>query len=465
MRDQADERLLAPAYGRRFIIMSFLVATFNFADRSVFAVSAQAIKSDLALTDFQLGILQGLAFAVLYALLGVPIGRLAERVSRVKIITASIVFWSGMTMACAAAGSFAQMMLCRIGVGMGEAGSQPATSSLVGDLFARNRRASVMGLILLGSPIGTFVGASVGGWVAGQWGWRAAFVAMGLPGLLIGVLVLLLLREPRRGLADGLGAEPRPAPDFRAFLKVMRTKPALVCVIAGGALAGFGMSSISQFLAVYLARAYDLPARTAGTLYGTISALALGSGLLIGSFGTDWLARRGDGRWPAWGAAIGLFIAPFAYWIALNAATPLTGTVLLIIAGCFLLLYYGPTTGMIQNLLEPRMRATGAAVFGMFYTLVGYGGGPTFVGWMSDRFATTAFGSADYLTRCPAAKPGAALAAGATDALHHACAMAAASGLRSALMAAVCVFFIAGTLFLVAARTLRQDYYIADAPA
>ncbi|MBO9581453.1 MAG: MFS transporter [Sphingobium sp.] len=461
MRTGDDERMLSAGYSRTFIIMSFLVATFNFADRSVFAVTAQQIKVDLNLTDFQLGLLQGLAFALLYALLGVPIGRLAERISRVRIVATAILFWSGMTVACSAAGNFMQLMLCRVGVGMGEAGSQPATSSLVSDLFPRHRRASVMGLILLGSPIGTFIGASVGGAVAGMWGWRAAFIAMGLPGVLIGLLVLVLLREPRRGLADNMPPTRTPAPDFSAFLKVLTSKPALMFVIAGGALAGFGMSSISQFLAVFLARVYDLPARSAGALYGTISALALGSGLLIGSFGTDWLARRGDGRWPAWGAAIGLFIAPFSYWIAFNAATPWLGTVLLIVSGCFLLLYYGPTVGMIQNLLEPRMRATGAAVFGMLYTLVGYGGGPTFVGWMSDRFAASAFQGGDYLTQCQATAHGARV----VDALHQACAAAAAAGVRSALMSAVCVFFVAGTMFLFAARTLRRDFYSAEPAA
>jgi MFS family permease len=199
MRTGDDERMLSTGYRRTFITMSFLVATFNFADRSVFAVTAQQIKVDLQLTDFQLGILQGLAFALLYAVLGVPIGRLAERMSRVRIITAAILFWSTMTMACSAVGNFAQMMLCRVGVGMGEAGSQPATSSLVGDLFPRERRASVMGLILLGSPIGTFIGASVGGAVTGMWGWRAAFIVMGLPGVVIGLLFILLMREPRRG--------------------------------------------------------------------------------------------------------------------------------------------------------------------------------------------------------------------------------------------------------------------------
>jgi hypothetical protein len=232
-------------------------------------------------------------------------------------------------------------------------------------------------------------------------------------------------------------------------------------VLAGGALAGFGMSSISQFLAVFLTRVYDLPARSAGTLYGTISALALGSGLLIGSFGTDWLARRGDGRWPAWGAAIGLLIAPFSYWIAFSAPSAKSGTVLLIVSGCFLLLYYGPTIGMIQNLLEPRMRATGAAVFGMLYTLVGYGGGPTFVGWMSDRVAAASFPAGDYLARCQGVKT----ALRASGGLDQACAAAAATGVKSALMSAVCVFFVAAAMFLLAARTLRRDYYVAERAA
>jgi hypothetical protein len=294
--------------------------------------------------------------------------------------------------------------------------------------------------------------------VASHWGWRAAFVVMGLPGLIVGLLALLVLREPRRGLADGLPPSPKPAPNFRAFLKVMANKPALLFVLAGGALAGFGMSSISQFLAVFLARVYDLPARSAGALYGTISAIALGCGLLIGSFGTDWLARRGDGRWPAWGAAIGLFIAPFCYWIAFSATSPVAGTILLTLSGCFLLIYYGPTTAMIQNLLEPRMRATGAAVFGMLYTLVGYGLGPTFVGWISDRYASASFSGGTYLVACRGMK--ASLQPGSP--LHQACASAAAIGVKSALMTAVCVFFFAGTLFLVAARTLRQDYYVPE---
>ncbi|MBO9696835.1 MAG: MFS transporter [Sphingopyxis sp.] len=458
MRDDEDERLLSPAYRRTFIGMSFTVAVFNFADRSVLAVLAQPIQRDLHLTDFQLGILQGVAFALLYAILGLPIGRLAERVSRVRIIAAAITFWSLMTAACGMAGSFVHLLLCRVGVGMGEAGAQPATSSLVSDHFPRERRASAMSLIMLGTPVGTFLGAAVGGWVAAGWGWRAAFLALGIPGMIVGLIVLLVLREPRRGLADGASRGPMPIPDFGAFLRVVARKRGLLFVITGGALAGFGMTAISQFLAVYLGRIYQLPVQQAGALYGTISAIALASGLLIGSFGTDWLSRRGDRRWPAWGSAIGLGVAPLLYWVAFNIDSILWGSVMLCLSGASLLLFYGPTLGMIQNLLEPRMRATGAALFGILYTIFGSGLGPVAVGWMSDRFAGSVFAGGNYLEQCHGGK--AALAAARN--LADPCAVAATHGIKTALMVAVCVFFLAAICFLVASITLREDFYVVD---
>lgn len=454
----AQSRLLSTGYRGLFVLMCFLVAVFNFADRAVFAVLAQQLKLDLGLSDFQLGLLQGLAFALLYAFLGLPIGRLAERSSRIRIIAVSLAFWSVMTAACGMITSFTQLLLCRVGVGMGEAGSQPATSSLVGDHFPRERRASIMALIMLGSPLGTLMGAVVGGWVASRWGWRMAFFALGVPGVVLAGLVLVLLREPSRGLVDGLPAHGIPLPDLRAFVRVVMRKRALFLVILGGALAGFGMTSISQFLAVYLARTYHLQVAQAASLYGTISALALTTGLLMGSFGTDWLASRGDPRWPAWGAAAGLFTAPFLYWIAFNAQSVVSGSILLTVAGVALLIYYGPTLGMIQNMLEPRMRATGAALFAILYTIFGYGLGPTTVGWLSDRFAAADYATGNYLTACHGSNAALRRAASATDA----CAVAAMHGVRSALMVAVSVLFVASILYLLASRSLARDYYRAD---
>jgi len=453
MKD-TDERLLSPRYQRTFVGVLTLIAMFNFADRAVFAALAQQIKVDLGLTDFQLGILQGLAFAVLYAALGLPIGRLAERISRTRILAAAITLWSAATIACGLITGFVQLALCRVGVGVGEAGAQPATASLVGDHFASDRRASVMALIMLGSPIGTFLGASIGSWIAGIWGWRSAFLALGIPGMLLGLLIVWLLREPRRGMADNLAAATTPPPDFGAFLKVMLRKRGLLLVILGGSLAGFGMTSISQFLAVFLIRVYRLPVAYGGTLYGAISGVSLAVGLLVGSFGTDWLARRGDKRWPAWGAAAGLLFAPPVYWVAFSVHSPVLGSALLMIAGSVLLLYYGPTQGLIQNMLEPRMRATGTALFSILYTIFGYGLGPTFVGWLSDRFAAGHYaGPGNYLALCHGTKV--ALRGGVPDA----CAAAASYGVKSALMTSVDVFFVAALCFLIASRTLRGDYY------
>jgi hypothetical protein len=277
---------------------------------------------------------------------------------------------------------------------------------------------------------------------------------------MIGILVLVVLREPRRGLVDNMPRQASPPPNFRAFLREVGRKQGLLFVIIGGSLAGFGMTSISQFLAVYVARMYELPVQQAGTLYGAISGISLGIGLLAGSFGTDWLASRGDARWPAWGAAAGLFVAPMLYWTAFSVTSMWIGSALLTISGAALLLFYGPTQGMIQNMLEPRMRATGAALFSILYTIFGYGMGPTFVGWLSDRYAAASYTGANYFEQCHGGAK-AALARAAADP----CAEAATYGIRSALMSAVLVFFVAALCYLMAARTMRNDFYVAEPDA
>jgi predicted MFS family arabinose efflux permease len=456
-REPGQARLLTPAYRRLFVGTMFLVCFFNFADRAVFSVLAQTIKADLRLTDFQLGLLQGLAFALLYAAVGLPIGRLAERISRLRIIALATAIWSAATVASGMAAGFVQLMLARLAVGMGEAGFTPTTASLVSDLVPRQRRASTMALIMLGTPAGLFLGSVVAGWVAAHHGWRAAFLVLGIPGLIVAGLVLLLLREPDRGLAEGAPPEKRPAPPFRDFLRILKCNRSLRLIIAAGGLAGFGMTSISQFLAVFLARVHGMKVGEAAAYYGSISGLSLAIGLLVGSFGTDFLSRR-DLRWPAWGAAIGLGLAPFLYWLAFAAESRLAASVLLVLAGSTLLLFFGPTTAMIQNLLQPRMRATGAALYMMIYTMIGAGLGPTFVGFVSDRLAARAF-AGDYATACPGGLP----PAGAVPALARACADASAAGVQQALTAAVCVFFVAAFLFLLVARSLRADLYDSEA--
>lgn len=451
MSTPAQEPVGAPPHRTRMMVfMLFLVCSLNFADRAVFSALAQTIKADLHLSDLQLGLLQGLVFALLYALVGLPIGLLAERFSRKRIVAAATAIWSAATLGTGFAGSFAQLAANRLIVGMGEAGFTPCAASMVGDVTPRNKRASTMSLVLLGTPVGIFAGATLAGLIAASWGWRAAFVAFGIPGLIIAALFLLVVQEPRRGMIDNKGGAQEPAPPIRTFLATVAGNRPLVWVIAGGSLAGFGMTSISQFLAVFLARSHGLGIREAAAAFGSVSGISIAFGLLVGSFGTDYLSRR-DPRWPAWGAAIGLICAPPLYLAAFHAGSLTMAIALLLVAGSFLLMFFGPTAGMIQNLLPPRMRASGVALYTLLYTLIGSGLGPVFVGGMSDVFAGQSY-PGDYLTDCPhGLAPAGALAERAA-----ACAAASASGLQMALSLAVLSFFVAAGCFLLAAPGLKR---------
>ena len=451
----AGSPLLAPSYRRLLVVSMLVICTFNFADRAVFSVLVQPIKADLKLTDFQIGILQGLSFAILYALLGLPIGRLAEYYNRVRIVAIATAIWSVMTVATGISQNFIQLMFSRVGVGMGEAGFVAPTSSLVADHFPANRRASIMALVMLGTPVGIFMGSLVAGWVADQWHWRVAFWALGIPGVVSAFLLTVVLREPPRGLADGIPPTQDPPPDFMTFLRVVISKRSMLCMILAGGTAGFGMNAIGQFLAVYLARVLEMSIREAGAFYGTISGLSLGLGLLVGSFGTDWLAKY-DRRWPAWGSAIGLVLAPLIYYLAFGTRDRLLASILLTTAGSLLLFYYAPTIAMIQNMLEPRMRASGVALFTMLFTIFGAGMGPTFVGFMSDHFAKTAFTGGVFFELCP----GGLAPDGALPALASACDAASAQGLQQALYLAVSVLFVSALIYYLGSRSMLRDLYV-----
>ena len=454
-----EQRLLSPGYRGLFLFSMFFVCCFNFADRAVFAVLAQTIKVELRLTDLQIGLVQGLSFALLYASLGIPFGRLAERASRLKIVACATAIWSAATALCGVAQNFGQLMVARFGVGMGEAGFMPPTSSLVADHFPARRRASAMSLIMLGTPAGSFLGSVIAGWVAYEYSWRHAFYALGVPGIAAALLVYLVLREPPRGLVDNVPKSQAPPPNFKAFMRVVLERRALRYLIIGGAFAGFAMTSISSFLNVFIQRMHQLPVREAGALYGTISGVSIAVGLLIGAFTSDWLAQK-DKRWSAWIATVGLLIAPFVYFVAFRLESVTAAAVVLTAAAAVLLLFYGPTLGMIQNLLEPKMRATGIALFTTLYTLFGAGLGPTFVGFLSDVLTQRAFGSQNFIESCP----GGVAPTGSAQSLIEACANASAHGIQQAMTAAVCVCFVAGASYLMASRTLREDLY-TGAPA
>ena len=443
-----EHSLLTSRYRARFIVILFLVCFFNLADRTVFSVLAPMIRVDLKLSDTQLGMLQGLAFALLYGGLGIPLGWLAERYSRVGIIAIATAFWSVATAFSGMANNFGQMLLSRVGVGTGEAGFTAPTSSLVADHFPRERRASGMALIMLGLPIGAMVGALLAGVIAERWGWRAVFFAFGVPGLLVALTVWLGLTEPPRGLVDGASARRGAPPPLRATFSHLWNVPSLRWIVIGGSICAIGIQGVAQFMVLYFVRSFHMPFPRAAALFGVVSGASLAVGLVVGAFGTDRASSR-DVRWWVIAPAVALLLTTACFVVGFHSTSQIMA-VALIALGCLgAMIHYGPTVGLIQNLTPVNMRSSVSAVFAMCYALAGTGIGPTFVGYFSDHIAASAFGQGGYLEVC---RPGAT-----AQGVAAACAEAARSGLIGALTLCVLSYAVAAIFYALASRTLRRD--------
>jgi predicted MFS family arabinose efflux permease len=444
--------MFRPAYQRWLVAVLLLLSVLNFADRAILSILAQPIKEDLQLSDGQLGMLTGLGFAILYSVLGLPLGLLAERVSRKKLIAACVAVWSFMTAACGFAGGFVSLLLGRVGVGVGEAGFQPAASSLVADHFPARRRGSIMAIILLGSPLGFLLGQSLGGWVASQWGWRVAFLALGIPGLLAALLTVTTLREPPRGLADGGTPEAR-APAVRTAIRTLWSMPTFRHLLAAYVIGAFAMNAVAQFVLPFYLRSFDLPLATLGAIFGMVAFSSNGLGMLLGGFGGDRLAKR-DARWSLWGPAIMLALAAPLYLVAFGSTLATASFAWIWFANFAMATHLAPGLATMQNLAPPRMRATATALVWMVMGLLSTGLGPTVLGFASDAFAQAAFTAGDFLASCPGGRSADAV----TDA---ACRAASTSGLRTAIMCSL-VFFVWSALhFLLASRTVKRDLYVA----
>jgi MFS family permease len=410
------------------LFVLLLVCLVYYADRSVVAAVAEPLRRDLHLTDTQLGWLQGLSFALLYSVLGIPFARLAERHSRVRIIAAATFLWSLMTMLCGAAAGYVQLLAVRMGVGVGEAGFMAPASSLLGDHFRPDQRVAASSIMMLGVPLGALIGAMSGGMIAQSpaLGWRWAFVIMGAPGLVIALLTLLTLKEPTRGLSGE--AREAAVPDLGAVTRRCLASPTFKHVLMGGTLGGFGLHGLGQFLNVYLVRVHHLSYREAGALYGLQSFASITAGLLVGG----WIATRLGRRHPRFYSlvpAAGLFLSVPMYLAAFHSADQslTTSLTLIILAGSCLLLHYGPGLALIQNLSTPLTRASTVALYMLFVNVVSQGFGPPLIGALSDHFA-------------------AVLGAGLPDD------QARALGVRYALMSSTVLYAWGGIHYLLAQR-------------
>lgn len=413
------------------VFILFVVFTLNFVDRQIINVLAEPIRRDLGLTDLQLGLLTGLAFALLYTVLGIPIARLADRSNRVRIIAVSVGLWSLMTALCGGAQSFLQLFLARVGVGIGEAGCTPPAHSLISDYVVPERRARAMAAYALGIPVGTVIGLALGGWVAQAYGWRAAFVIVGLPGVLLAVVVALTVRDPRPSI------NRQDAPSLSHTLRVMFSKPSFLRIGLAGAFAALVSYGLTAFLPALFVRRYGWSLSEVGLGFGLMIGLASLVGTWMGGWACD-LARRWSPRAYVLVPAVATGLSAPFFIFALSMEEGRQALAWLAIPTLLNAVWYGPIFAAVQAIAPSAMRATASAIFLFTVNLIGLGLGPVVIGWLSDLFADR------NLASCAASD--AACRAAAT-----------AEGLVSASIVVALGGLVAAVIYVVAGSTLRQD--------
>lgn len=393
--DTAVPRIDVP---RGAILLLMLVYMFNMLDRQILTILVEPIKADLQLADWQIGAVSGLAFALLYSVGGIPLARVADHGNRIRMIALSITVWSTFTILCGATRNFLEMLLARIGVGVGEAGCTPAAHSLITDYVPAEKRGSALAFYQLGTPLGALVGLVLGGIVVSSLSWRWAFLMAGAPGIVLAAVVLFTLKEPRRAIAAHLQLQDRE-PVLSAIRSLMRDK-AFVYLCAASSLGAFAYFGQSAFLGSLYVRTHAdalgalsaqlaIPRTTVlGVLLGTMVGIGGGLGTWVGG----WLADRfGKGQLRGY-----LGIPRYTLMVAapLAAVAALAGNMyvsLAFLGATFFThsLAYGPTYAAVQTMTKPHMRGIGTALNIFFVNAIGLALGPLIIGAISDFLATT----------------------------------------------------------------------------
>lgn len=440
------------AYRGWFLTLMVAASALAVIDRTAVLTLAQPIKVALHISDAQFGLITGFGIALCYALFGLPLAWLADTSNRMRLVAVAIGFFSLFAALGGMARSFLQLLLCRVIVGLGEAGVQPPTISAISDLYPAKRRSTALSVLSTNIGIGSLIGPIAAGYLAEASSWRVVFYLVGGAGVLMAALCWLTLREPPRGMSEEVAVEPAPAPGAFAVLRHLAAKRSFWHVVAGMAVANFAVAGVGSFLPLYFSRQFSLGSGMTGVLFGVISFISTFGGTFSGGVIVDFISRR-DGRWCVWLPGLGLLAAAPLYVGAFTLPVTWLALVSLTLAGVALFLYYAPTQALLQNMTPPRMRGTAAYVFFVVTGTVGFGGGPPLLGLISDHIAAHAFTAGDYLTACP----GGVAPAAAGAAMAQACRTASAAGLKIAMSAMSCLYLWAAVHFALAARTVRQD--------
>jgi MFS family permease len=412
----------SPGYRAYVMFILVVVYTFNFIDRQIVGILAVPIKADLNLTDTQLGLMGGLAFALFYTGLGIPVAILADRWKRTWIMTAALTIWSGMTAACGLANNFWQLFLARLGVGVGEAGGVAPAYSLISDYFPSHQRARALSVYSFGIPIGSALGILFGGYIASKIDWRYAFFAVGIAGILVAPIFKLTVAEPPRGQYDVKGPDT-PSPTLMQIVQLLTHKPSFWIISLGAAASSMMGYGLFFWLPSFFVRSFGLSLLDASVFYGAILLIGGIAGTWAGGYMADRFGAGKRGNYVIIPALAFLATIPF-YMLAILSPDLTTTFFALLIPTGLGLAWLGPVLSAIQHVVPPTMRATASAIFLFINNLIGIGAGTVALGIISDNLEAR-FGD---------------------------------DSLRYAILAGTGFYLVAAILFLVSAKRLAKDW-------
>jgi MFS family permease len=387
----ASAALDKAAYKHYVLLVLLIAYVFNVADRGVYGVVLESIKTEIKASDFLMGLIGGLAFSVCHSFATIPIARLADRWSRVNVLTMAVTVWSVATAACGFAWSYMSLLVGRAFTAIGEAGGTPPSHALIADYFPPSKRATALATFAMAVPIGAAVGNYGSGWFNEWYGWRTTFVLLGLPGLAIALLIWLTVREPPHGYSDGRVAAGRaPAPPFFAVCRFLLGRNSFVHMSVGAALHAVVWYSGTTFNAAFFQRSHELTPGETGSYLAVFSLIGA-----LGSFAGGYLAdrfstRTNDRRWYMWVPAIACFaMVPLQFFAYLSPdltlAVPIAFSLMFVLASMF----FGPSFAVAQSLATSRMRSVSASVLLFIQTMIGLTLGPAIVGLISDALQAT----------------------------------------------------------------------------
>ncbi|MAK59451.1 MAG: MFS transporter [Ponticaulis sp.] len=446
---------------RTYVLLTLtIVYTLNFVDRILITVVGRPIIDEFQLSNFQFGILTGFAFALLYTLLGIPIAIASERINRVRIIGACVILWSVATILCGFAVGFATLLAARVLVGIGEAGCTPPANSIISDYYKPSSRATALGIYAMGVTAGGLLAQLFGGSLLKFFSWREAFIFVGAPGVLIGLLLLFTVKEPPRGYSEPPTSRKTDSIPIPQALREIITKPTFWIMSAGATIAAFAGYALIGFQPLYIQYVKGVSVSDTALLYMAPLAVAGSAGAFLGG----WLTELASKKHPTaicWVPGLAhLLCAPiYAYSFVIGGLIPML--IFMAIAAVLQYFYLGSQYNIAQSVVSVRVRATSVAILLFIVNLIGYGAGPPFFGFLADMFTNNYLASMDLGTTLDAS---CSLTEGG-DELIASCLEGKAFGIRWANFSAAGLFAVAGVFFLLSGMTFKRDAETVTGPA